>query len=133
MKALRALLLILSIVLGHAHACHAVWRLPDGQECQACSETKVEVSRKAEKETVSTSGGDCRVCCKLTHCDDEKPDPSALANIVPPLVMARIEAEIVLPPVPVVVHNPISAVVALHLPNAPPALQSARAPPFLLG
>jgi hypothetical protein len=79
------------------------------------------------------ASNDCRNCCSLTHCDDDGPDATKAFSVPPSLVMARIEPVLVLPAAPVITHDPITAVVALHLPNAPPATRSARAPPFLLG
>ncbi|MGV3616683.1 MAG: hypothetical protein ACO1SV_15250 [Fimbriimonas sp.] len=47
--------------------------------------------------------------------------------------MARTEAVIVLPPIPILTHDPITAVVSLHRPHAPPSVPSTRAPPLPLG
>lgn len=134
MKAVRVLLLILSLLVGHAHACHAIWRLPDGKACGKCP-LAICASDKNDphyRVAVTASSEDCRKCCSLTHCDDEGLELPSSYTYVPPLVMARIEAVVTLTAIPVLTRDPISAVVALHLPHAPPALASARAPPLLL-
>ncbi|MGV3617294.1 MAG: hypothetical protein ACO1SV_18355 [Fimbriimonas sp.] len=130
---MRALLLILSIVLGHVHACHTIWRLPDGQVCATCPQTDdCDGEAKGHRERVTVASADCRDCCSLTHCDDEGPDLPSAYTFAAPLVMARIEPVLVLPSAPVLTHDPISAVVALHRPLAPPSNPSTRAPPPLL-
>jgi len=132
MKAVRALLLVLMLAVGHAHACHAVWRLPDGNACQTCPQAGCEVGTKRAEQTVTVANEDCRTCCTLAHCDDEQPDQPTPTTARLSLVMARTERVLVLFQIPVLTHDPVSAVVALHLPNAPPASLSARAPPLPL-
>lgn len=131
MKVFRAWLLILMLAIGHAHACHMVWRLPSGQSCTECPRTQ-ELRNEAPAQTEVLTSADCRDCCKLTHCSEE-PDAAKATFVAPAMiVMARIEPSPSVDLPPVLPCNPISAVVALHLPNAPPATQSARAPPALL-
>lgn len=132
MKAVRALLLILALVVGHTHVCHVIWRLPSGQICQACPQPEVRDHHEGDRPAVTVTTNDCRDCCSLTHCDDDGPDATKAFSIPPTLVMARIEPVLVFPSLPVITRDPISAVVTLHLPNAPPTLGSARAPPSLL-
>lgn len=135
MKLLRAWLLILMLAVGHAHACHLVWRLPSGQSCGQCPQvrTQQEVGAKHSSQDGVLKSGDCRNCCKLTHCNDEPESAKAVFVAPTMMVMARIEPVLVLPLPPVITRDPISSVVALHLPNAPPIRHSARAPPFPLG
>jgi hypothetical protein len=132
MKAVRALLLILALVVGHTHVCHVIWRLPSGQVCEACPQTEVRDHHEGGRPRETIAANDCRDCCSLTHCDDDGPDATKAFSVPATLVMARIEPELVLPSLPIITRDPIAAVVALHLPNAPPSLRSARAPPFLL-
>jgi hypothetical protein len=120
------LLLALAIALSQVHSCWASLVLPSGQTCNECPQF---LSENRNGASALTSAANCLDCCGVISCTDSHSVPTRTSAI-----HAVYVADLPLQTEVNFLFEHCAPRVALiateeHLANAPPDIQSTRAPP----
>lgn len=140
-RALRVLLLVLTLIFGQAGLARPNFVRPSGELCRTCLLLPSEVApaRPSSFEPSSfdrierrlaPAHGDCHDCCTLVAqtsptVDAHSVDGGAFADYDAILPSATAVAL----PAPRPIRTPVALALAAHPPNGPPTLRASRAPP----
>lgn len=136
MRGLRAVLVLIAILIGQAHACVASFVTEAGLPCEKCISVPCQFSSLKECQGssvgITKSERDCHSCCTIKVCEDRQSQLNkslgmslTLEYDFPAIVLLTLYC-------PIQERPRIEVLAADQFANPPPSERPSRAPPFRL-